>query len=232
MPYTHRLHSGKTVIQHFYDAHYDGAEAAQTLVPMWEALRGKIDDERFEHTLFRLVYQTGHAIVWRDAINYFYNNLTGIPDEAGRVGSHPWRIEAEDMELHGYREIPVQPPETASGFRAIETVSNTTAGSATATLEFPAGTYRLGVNYYDMMKGQSTWEVFINEKLVAEFVGDNDLRLGNTKSEYIDGHSASRKWFENISMKEGDVLKIVGQPNGIERAPLDYVVFLPDGVLD
>ena len=28
VPYTHRLHSGKTVIQYLYDSHYEGAEAA------------------------------------------------------------------------------------------------------------------------------------------------------------------------------------------------------------
>src|SRR5205085_3235486 len=27
VPYTHKLHSGKTVIQYLYDAHYEGAEA-------------------------------------------------------------------------------------------------------------------------------------------------------------------------------------------------------------
>jgi alpha-glucuronidase len=30
--YTHRLHSGETVIQHFYDAHYTGAETAQSFI--------------------------------------------------------------------------------------------------------------------------------------------------------------------------------------------------------
>jgi hypothetical protein len=29
-PYTHRLHSGKTVIQHIYDSHFDGVEQVKT----------------------------------------------------------------------------------------------------------------------------------------------------------------------------------------------------------
>jgi alpha-glucuronidase len=90
--YTHVLHSGKTVIQYFYDAHYSGAEVAQTFIKMWESLKGKIDDERYEHVLYRQTFQAGHSITWRDAISNFYWNLSGIPDEAKRVGHHPWRL--------------------------------------------------------------------------------------------------------------------------------------------
>ncbi len=35
VPYTHNLHSGKTVIQHFYDAHYQGADDAAGFVEEW-----------------------------------------------------------------------------------------------------------------------------------------------------------------------------------------------------
>lgn len=38
----HPLHSGETVIQHFYNAHYAGAETAQAFVTMWESLEGKM----------------------------------------------------------------------------------------------------------------------------------------------------------------------------------------------
>ena len=31
VPYTHVLHSGKTVIQHIYDVHYQGADEAARL---------------------------------------------------------------------------------------------------------------------------------------------------------------------------------------------------------
>jgi alpha-glucuronidase len=44
VPYTFVLHSGKTVIQHIYDSHYDGAAEAAGLVGQWESLRSKIDD--------------------------------------------------------------------------------------------------------------------------------------------------------------------------------------------
>lgn len=57
VPYTHRLKTGKTVIQHFYDAHYDGAATTQTFVTQWSSLKGKIDTQRFEDVLFRQKFQ-------------------------------------------------------------------------------------------------------------------------------------------------------------------------------
>ncbi|KAF2708993.1 glycoside hydrolase family 67 protein [Pleomassaria siparia CBS 279.74] len=92
VPYAHVPSSGKTVIQHFYDADYEGAATAQTFVEVWQSLKGKIDNDRYEDVNFRQIYQAGHALVWRDAINEFYHNLTGIPDLARRVGNHPYRI--------------------------------------------------------------------------------------------------------------------------------------------
>src|SRR4029077_2020753 len=40
VPYTYVLHSGKTVIQHIYDSHYDGADRARDFVSQWNALAG------------------------------------------------------------------------------------------------------------------------------------------------------------------------------------------------
>ena len=56
--------------------------------------------------------------------------------------------------------------------------------------------------------------------------------MGHTPSIYLDGHSAIRITFRNVKVKNGDVLRIVGTPDGVEPAPLDYVVFLPEGVVD
>ncbi|KAE8443575.1 hypothetical protein EG329_001737 [Mollisiaceae sp. DMI_Dod_QoI] len=230
--YTHVLHSGKTVIQHIYDAHYNGSAVAQTFVPLWESLKGKIDDERFNDVLFRQEYQAGHSIVWRDAVNNFYHNLSGIPDSQNRVGNHPWRIEAESMTLNGYKTYDVSPFEMASNYTAIVTVSNTTAGTATTNLSFPNGTYDVGVNYFDLDGGVSKWEVFLNNKTIGSWVGDLEHELGHAPSTYLDGHSATRKTIRGVQVAKGDVLKIVGTPGGIEPAPVDYVVFLPEGVVD
>jgi alpha-glucuronidase len=230
--YTHRLKSGKTVIQHFYDAHYTGAETASTFLSQWESLRGKIDKERYNHVRHFLDYQTGHSIVWRDAINEFYYNLSGIPDEAKRVSHHPWRIEAESMTLDGYKAYTVNPFETASGGVAIVTESNSTAGTATTKMPFASGTYDIAVNYYDLYGGQSQWAISLNGRTVGEWVGNSEDTFSHTPSIYLDGHSATRVKFRGIKVKKNDILKIVGQPDGGESAPLDYVAFLPAGIID
>jgi alpha-glucuronidase len=232
--YTHVLKSGETVIQHFYNAHYAGAQNAQTFPQEWAKLKGKIDDERFDHMLFRLTFQAGHSIVWRDAIVNYYNNLSSIPDENGLVGHHPWRVEAESMDLDGYEPFTVAIFETASNKTAIVTSSNSTAGTATKTLSFPSGVYDVAVGYFDLIGGHSVWELWLNNERLGEWVGDQENTLGHVPSNVLDGHSATRITFPGIQVNEGDLLKVVGHPNEAELAPVDYVVFLPvgSGILD
>ncbi|GAB1318056.1 Alpha-glucuronidase A [Madurella fahalii] len=232
VPYTQVLKSGKTVIQHFYDAHYEGSATAQSFVPLWESLKGKIDDERYEHVLFRLVYQAGHSLVWRDSINMFYFNKSGIPDEAGRVGKHQHRIEAEDMDLEGYRSYLVSPFEAASKFHCIVTADNSTRGVASTTLAVESGTYDLAVNYYDMALGNSTWELYVGDELVGQWKGDLEYIIGRAPSPYIDGHTATRVTFKGVQVEKGSTLRIVGTPDGLEPAPVDYISILPEGVID
>ena len=83
VPYTYVLHSGKTVIQHFYDTHYQGVDEVARFLERWRRLKGLVDDERYERVLAALDYQEGHAIVWRDAINSYFLKLSGIPDDHG-----------------------------------------------------------------------------------------------------------------------------------------------------
>lgn len=84
IPYSYRLKSGKTVIQHIYDTHFIGVEQALAFKEKWESLRGRIDTNRYEQVLVRLVEQCEHAKEWRDVINTYFYRKTGIPDELGR----------------------------------------------------------------------------------------------------------------------------------------------------
>ena len=87
VPYTYVLHSGKTVIQHIYDSHYEGADRAHDFIAQWKTLEGHIDEERYRDILARFEYQGDEAVVWRDAICQWIYRLSGIPDAKGRVGS-------------------------------------------------------------------------------------------------------------------------------------------------
>ncbi len=84
--YWYVLHSGKTVAQHVYDSHYEGAERAAEFVAQWKTLHGHVDQERYDDILARLQYQAGEAVVWRDTICQWIFNLSGIADTRGRVG--------------------------------------------------------------------------------------------------------------------------------------------------
>ena len=83
--YTHRLHSGKTVIQHVYDSHYDGAEQAHNFIGQWQALEGHIEAERYKDILARFEFQAAEAIKWRDTICSWIYHMSGIPDQKGRL---------------------------------------------------------------------------------------------------------------------------------------------------
>lgn len=87
VPYSHRLHSGKTVIQHIYDAHFAGAEAAEELKKTWDAkaLRDRIDPLLHAAVADRLAEQAEHAKHWRDVVNTYFYRKSGVPDERGRT---------------------------------------------------------------------------------------------------------------------------------------------------
>jgi alpha-glucuronidase len=85
VPYQHRLKSGKTVIQHIYDSHFDGARDAQQLLDTWVSLAGHLDQVRFEQVRGRLELQVANARQWRDVVNTYFFRKSGIPDELGRT---------------------------------------------------------------------------------------------------------------------------------------------------
>ncbi|MBU2493138.1 MAG: alpha-glucuronidase [Bacteroidetes bacterium] len=85
VPYTHKLKSGKTVIQHIYESHFDGAERVFEMKKEWISLSDKIDIEIHKHVLNKLEQQYEQACLWRDTINNFFFNLSGIPDDQGRL---------------------------------------------------------------------------------------------------------------------------------------------------
>jgi alpha-glucuronidase len=85
VPYGHRLKSGKTVIQHIYDSHFDGADGAQRLLDTWLSLARHVDPVRFEQVRGRLELQVANAAEWRDIVNSYFLRKSGIPDALGRT---------------------------------------------------------------------------------------------------------------------------------------------------
>lgn len=82
--YTHLLSSGKTVLQHIYDTHFEGAEEAKQFQELWKELEGELEGAVYERTLERFRHQELHSAEWRDVINSYFYRKTGIADQLGR----------------------------------------------------------------------------------------------------------------------------------------------------
>ncbi|MDR2043467.1 MAG: alpha-glucuronidase [Clostridium sp.] len=83
VPYTHRLRSGKTLIQHIYDSHFEGVEEVEQMIAAWESLRGKLAGETYGLVRERFGRQLANAREWRDQVNTYFFRKSGIPDEKG-----------------------------------------------------------------------------------------------------------------------------------------------------
>jgi alpha-glucuronidase len=222
VPYTYKLHSGKTVIQHLYDAHYEGADTVENYVRQWKLLKGRIDDRRYEEVLAQLQYQAGQAQVWRDAVNNWFLRASGIPDSQGRVGHHTGRFEAESMKLEGYTVLDVTPWEAASGGKAVSCA----VGKCSAILRYegPPGWYTISVRYFDQNDGISRFRLFVGDQLVDEWRADDHL-----PTRRIDASSSARRVVPGIALRPGDEVRIEGMPDGGETAALDYIEIRPEG---
>jgi alpha-glucuronidase len=216
LPYTHKLRSGKTVIQFIYDSHYEGADAVAGWVRDWKALAGRVDAERHAAILKQLEYQAGQAIVWRDAVTRWFHRTSGIPDRAGRVGSYPGRIEAEAANLDGYVKTAVTPWETASGDGAVE--CKVQKCSATFTHTGSAGRYDVVVQYFDVNTGAARFELRIGDASRAQWIADDRLPVRK-----LDGGSSTRYILRNVELKAGDRIVVEGTPESAETAALDYI---------
>ena len=84
VPYTWKLKSGKTVIQHIYDTHFEGVEMVDEMDRRFGELRGKVPEKVYERVMARLAHQKEHAREWRDQINTYFYRKSGIADEKGR----------------------------------------------------------------------------------------------------------------------------------------------------
>jgi alpha-glucuronidase len=220
--YKYVLHSGKTVIQHIYDSHYEGAARVEEFVQQWKTLKEHVDPERYADVLARLEYQAGHAVLWRDAICNYFLRESGIADAKGRAGHFPNRIEAEEMQLREYLPVDVKPWENASGGKAIECLQPKGC-SASFRFERGAGRYSLHIVYFDQNNGESKFRVLVDDRLVDHWVASD--HLPSTK---IGGDSSTRRRIDGLALHPGEQIRIEGIPDREEHAALDYVEVKPE----
>ena len=243
VPYDYKLKDGKTLIQSIYDGHYASAAEAATYPARWTELKGLVDPERYELVLGLFSFQAAHAMVWRDAINNWFQRASGIEDALGRVGHPTGRIEAEAMTAEGYEPRDVVPWETASGGRVVE-CRLAQGCSLRAQLTQPDGVYRIAVAYYDIWRGVSRYELLVNGLRIAAWSANDTLPPAQFDPN-PDGQTATRFTTEGVRLRSGDRLELRGVPDlrpeliqssgqGIraadfrEFAPVDYIEILPE----
>ena len=221
VPYTHVLHNGKTLIQYVYDSHYAGAATPGTYPARWQQLQGLVDEERYNQILNLFTYQAGHAIVWRDAVTRWFQRISGIPDQLGRVGNYPDRIVATGMTADGYAAVEVTPWEVASNGQAM-VCDRAAACTLTAKLDRPADSYNVAVQYFDLHTGASRFELLLNDKHIASWTAEAILPPA-VVDKHFDGSTSTRFTVHDIRLKPGDTLTLRGTSDGEEPAPVDYI---------
>jgi alpha-glucuronidase len=230
VPYTYKLHDGKTVIQYLYDSHYRGAAQAAEFVHDWESLKGRIDPALYENVLPRLEYQAGHAVVWRDAIVQYFFKLSGIPDAQGRAGNFPGRLEAEDARLAGYQIIDVKPWEDASHGKAVSCAlaaegSAPRTCSAEWTYNGAPGRFNIAVQYFDLQGGIANFALKVNgQPAGAQSTWIADATLPTRRPH---GDNSTRHIVENVPLKPGDTMRVEGTPDASDPAAFDYIELIP-----
>jgi len=84
LPYSFKLKSGTTLLQHIYNTHFEGAREVEGFIKTWEALKPLLPECAFSSVAARLQMQLLNAREWRDIINTYFHRFTGIDDEKGR----------------------------------------------------------------------------------------------------------------------------------------------------
>ncbi|MCH5264335.1 MAG: alpha-glucuronidase [Lachnospiraceae bacterium] len=82
--YDEKLKSGKTLIQHIYDTHFEGVEEVEAMIEAWRGLAPKLSADVYERVMERMERQLANAIEWRDRINTYFYRKSGAADEKGR----------------------------------------------------------------------------------------------------------------------------------------------------
>ena len=85
LPYTHVLQeSGKTLIQHIYDTHFEGVKRVENYIETWRGLANELDEVSYANVDALLQEQYRVAKDWRDQVNTYFLRKSGIADEKGR----------------------------------------------------------------------------------------------------------------------------------------------------
>lgn len=79
LPWTYKTQSGKTLWDEICYRYYQGADEVKQMKKQWDALREKIDQERFTQVSSLLKIQYEEALWWRNACVLYFQSYSQLP---------------------------------------------------------------------------------------------------------------------------------------------------------
>jgi alpha-glucuronidase len=82
--YDHKLRSGKTLIQHIYDTHFEGVDEVENMLQRLQRIQEHLPRDVYKRMLERFEEQLESAKEWRDRVNTYFYRKSGVDDEQHR----------------------------------------------------------------------------------------------------------------------------------------------------
>lgn len=83
VPWNHPMASGRTLWEELCHQYHAGADSVKWMQAQWNALEGKIDDDRFQQVKTFLHIQQKEAVWWRDACLSYFQTFSKQPIPKG-----------------------------------------------------------------------------------------------------------------------------------------------------
>lgn len=109
LPWDYRMKSGRTLWDELVIDYDRGVDSVKQMQASWAALKGKIDDRRWQEVTEFLAIQHDEALWWRDASIAYFQSLSKRPLPAGHAPP------AHDLEWYKAIKNPFAPGDTKPG---------------------------------------------------------------------------------------------------------------------
>ena len=208
VPYTHKLHSGKTVIQYIYDSHYEGADARRG-VRRASGRRSKaaVDEQRYRRDprATRIPGGAGDRLARRRE-RASSRACRASPDAKGRVGNYPGRVEAEAMKLDGLRGAGHHAVGGRVGRQGRHVRIRNMRGDDEVRGRGRAGT-RSTCSTSICPRGEARFRVLVGKQVIDEWTAADRI-----PARRLDAGASSRRVIAGVALRPGDEIRIEGVP--------------------
>jgi alpha-glucuronidase len=98
--WNYKMTSGKTLWDELCTKYYSGVTDVHSMQQNWNSLKGKVDNEQFEHVKMLLAVQEKEAVWWRNACLLYFQTFSKMPLPTG--------LEQPDHNLDYYKSLRFQ----------------------------------------------------------------------------------------------------------------------------